>query len=322
MKALSFFLLLGFTVQPHLIASDLPFADQENEVIQRLIEREQEEVVGKETKVPGNVSNMLSWLEEPGIDLETLKAWHIHRSNSDRHGIILTYTLEGQIVAITGNGPWIQNDSLRDFVNLPELRIIVVGHNSRHHQEPERGHLYRGEGFDALSESKVAVVGLTSGINDDGLAAVKSLKNLRWFETFHTAITEEGLREHLANHPTIQSLRIGHMGKLPTSFLEVVATMPELKELRFQEAYVTYENGLDHLKPLAGQLKTIDLRGSLITEADLTRLKADHPEATIEFSTPEQVGKGHRGVANSLSGLELPPELGEPLKAAMDAQSR
>jgi len=313
-------LLLTLSVQAEVLPDDLPIAPEEAAVVQRLLEREQEDVVGKKAKVPGIVTSLLNQWADASIDLETLDAWQIHRANSDRHGFVVTYTPEGHIVAITGNGPWIQNETLRDFVNLPELRIIRVDHNSRHHQEPERGPLYRGEGFDALSDSKVTAVGLTSGINDDGLAAVKNLKNLKYFEIFHTAISEEGVIEHLSNQPTIKHLRLGQMAKFPASILSVVATMPNIEEVRFQEAYVTYDNGLDHLKPLAGQLKLIDLRQSLITEADLARLKADHPEAMIESSTPEEVGKGHKGVANRLSRMELPPELGEPLRAAMGNQ--
>lgn len=314
MRSFAITLLLLFPIV--LLGAELeslPLASDEAKVIQRLIEREGEEVKLTPMRSPGNVTKMLEWLSDPEIKIGGLQA--VQLTHPTKKGLVLQVTFDdqGRVVALTGNGPWIHNESLREFTGLPELRIIRVDHNSRHHQDPERGSNYTAEGFDALSDSKIAIVGLTSGTDDAGFAQILKLKNLRWMEIFHARVSEEALRG-LAKHPTIQHLRIGKMGTVPASILEVVGSMPELRELRFNEAWVTYAGGLDYLKPLAGRLRLIDLTGSLITEADLAMAKADHPQVEIRTSTPEQVGKGHAGVAARLAKEDLPPELGEPLR--------
>ncbi len=293
-----------------------PLRAEEAEVIQRMLEREEREVRTSSGSGSRTVARFLEGIDDPQLDLDGVKTWTL--THPERSGLRLSifHDAEGRVIGLLGNGPWLQNETLRDFVNLPELRFVRVDHNSVHHQEPERGELYNAAGFDALADSKIASIRLTSGLNDAGLKEILKLKQLVALELFHVRVTETGLAM-LRDHPTLKDLRVGLMGRAPSSSLEILATIPNLEKLRFNESYVTYENGLDHLKPLAGKLKSLDLGMSLVTRADLERVRSDHPALEITPSTPAEVVKGHRGVANQLARLDLPPELGEPLREAL-----
>jgi len=58
------------------------------------------------------------------------------------------------VLALSGNGPWLRNESLRSLRAMSELRNIRWDHNGFVGNHPEVD-LYDGTGFDALAESKL-----------------------------------------------------------------------------------------------------------------------------------------------------------------------
>jgi hypothetical protein len=62
--------------------------------------------------------------------------------------------------------------------------------------------------------------------------------------------------------------------------LAVIAEIPTLEELVFWEAWLTYDKGLVHLKKLP-KLKKLNLTNTILSEADLAKLKVDLPNTEI-----------------------------------------
>jgi len=282
--------------------------------IRELTEREGDPIVVKEELgTPGQWMN--ERLEALGVDTAGLAVQTIHVVDAPHVAILFTFRPDGRIVAIHGNGIWLQDESLRSFRALPELRVIGMDHNGYLANHP-RVDYYSARGFDVLHDSQIGDVAITLGPSNAGLAEIVQLQNLRRLRIFHSRITDEGM-ELLRNHPTLVDLVVGEMGKVTAPSLEIIATIPNLRSLAFTEAYVPYEGGLAYLAPLSGQLEKIDLRMSLVSDADLARLASDHPNAEILTSTPEQIARGHIGVARTL--VQQGPEgLTGPLKAAID----
>jgi hypothetical protein len=67
---------------------------------------------------------------------------------------------------------------------------------------------------------------------------------------------------------------------------------------------------------MKGRLKTLDLSMSVVNDADLKRVKADHPDAKIITIPPAEIVKRHSGVANSLARIAT-GEAAEELKKAI-----
>jgi len=290
-----------------------PFAPPEAEAVQRLIERSGMDVVTTDKPFFPHGS-MKQRLESLGIETGGMKAWGFHKAEGKAAFLAFIYDENGHVYGISGNGPWLPNDSIRDLVAMPELRIIRLDHNVR----PDLGWEhpdYHGTGFDALRDSKLADVKIGHGFNDAGLMEVAQIPTLQHLAVGHSRITEAGV-EALRGHPGLVSLSIGEMGNLPAGILAIYATIPNLREAGINETFLTYTDGFDHLRPLAGQLEKIDLQMSICTPDDLAKLKADHPEAEILMLEPAEIVKLHSWVANRI--LEKASrEAGAPLAAAL-----
>ncbi len=294
---------------------ELPFNSEEANVVTALVEREGHPVVVKE-----ELGVSRGWLNERlealGVDVSSLSIQTIHVVDKPHVAIHFAFQPDGRVVAISGNGVWLRDETLRSFRALPELRLVRMDHNGYLANHPSVD-LYSARGFDALGDSKIGEVAITLGPSNAGLAEIVKIKNLKHLRIFHSRITDEGM-EVLRNHPTLEELVVGEMGKVTAPSLEVIATIPNLRSVAFAEVYVPYEGGLEFLAPLSGQLQKIDLRMSLVSEDDLERLRAEHPEAEILTSTPEEIVRGHIGVARDLV-RKGPEELTDPLQAAIDA---
>ncbi|TVP96780.1 MAG: hypothetical protein EA381_16640 [Planctomycetaceae bacterium] len=60
----------------------------------------------------------------------------------------------------------------------------------------------------------------------------------------------------------------------------------------------------------------MDLSMSAVNEADLPRVRADHPSMRITTIPPEEIVKRHLGVARALARIST-GEMGEKLRAAI-----
>lgn len=308
---------------PPLVADDIkpPVAPEEAKIIQKLVavEKYEPEVV----PVYGWVQNgMKKTLTNLGVDTKDVKYWQMEVKKDPRPNrggfFACAYDAQGHILALSGNGPWLRNETLRTFKALPELRSIHWDHNGFVGNHPEID-LYDGSGYDALSESKLQDIKIGMSFNDKGMEQVAKIKGLKHFTVFHSRASEAGIR-FFEKHPNLESFSVGEMatGRVTEAALSSIAQMPKVTRVGFWEAVVSYDNGLKHLKGMKGRLKELDLSMSLVSSADLERLKADHPDLKITTIPAAEIVKRHRWVAQNLART-APAELAAELKASLEA---
>jgi len=295
---------------------NLPLLPAEAKIIQGMAATEGVEVVVEEKQgwsARGAAETLVS-LGVPKGDIASVTV-----QSKDREAVAFTVTHDkaGHVLAITGNGPWLRNSTLRSFTALPELRIIRMDHNGFVGKDP-RIPEFDGSGFDALADSKLADIKIGLSFSDKGMEQCAKIKTLRSFSVAHSQATEAGIA-FFAGHPGLTSFSIGEMAsnRVSEKALGAIAKIPNLTRVGFLECYVTYDGGFALLAPLQGKLTEIDLNMSVATQADLDKLKADHPQAKILTTPLAEIPKRHIFVAMNLA-KQAPPELAAPLNAAIE----
>ncbi|QDV30468.1 hypothetical protein Spb1_24020 [Planctopirus ephydatiae] len=312
-------LILAGVVYP-IAAADIqpPVHPDEAKIVNAIIALEGHSV--EVAEVPGWAKGgIVNRLKEYGIETTGLNSWGIR--GKENHGLFFgcVYDLKGRVLALTGNGPWLRDESLRALKGMPDLRIIRFDHNGFLKNHP-LSPLYSGTGFDALSDSQLVEIKLTLGINDAGMEQAARIKGLKSFTVVHSQVGEAGVK-FFEGHPSLESFTVAEMGKVSQTSLASIAKMPKVTHVGFQEAFITYEGGFEHLLALKGRLKTLDLSMSVVNDADMKRVQADHPDAKIIVIPPAEIVRRHSGVANSLARIAT-GKAAEELKKAIEASSK
>ena len=297
-------------------AIELPLHPDEAKIIQDIITTEAVEV---------EVADMPAWargglfkmLEEYAVDVKTLKTSGFAMKGKPQVALAFTYNPAGRVVALSGNGPWLRNSTLRSFKGLPELLSIRIDHNGFVGNDP-RIPEFDGSGFDALVDSKLAEIKIGLSFSDKGMEQCAKIKTLRSFTVAHSRATEAGIA-FFAGHAGLTSFSIGEMAspRVTEKALAAIAKIPNLTHVGFMECYVTYDGGFALLAPAKGKLVEINLSMSVATQADLDKLKADHPQAKIITTPLAEIPKRHIFVAMNLA-KQAPPEIAVPLNAAIE----
>jgi hypothetical protein len=317
MKSLLSLTLLGLMLSRGSAADEInpPVHPDEAKILKEIVRVEEHSV--QATDMPGWAKgSVVNRLKEHGVDTNGLKSWAVRGTENPGLFLSCVYGADGRVLALTGNGPWLRNDSLRALKGMPELRLISIDHNGFLRNHP-KSPLYSGTGFDSLTKSKLIDVKLTLGINDDGLKALAGITGLKSLTVVHSQVTDDGLK-HLEGHPSLESFTVAEMGKVSQKALASIAKMPKVSRIGFQEAFVTYNDGLVLLAPLKGRLKVLDLSMSVVNDDDLKRVQADHTDAKITILPPEEIVKRHSGVAGALARIST-GEAAEKLKKAIAA---
>jgi hypothetical protein len=125
----------------------------------------------------------------------------------------------------------------------------------------------------------------------EALAKIRTLESIDLFHTF--AVTDDGVAM-LKALPKLRVVKLGPQWtpRITDASLRHIGEIPTIEEISIVETILTYDGGFSHLKQLRG-LRTIDLGTCVTSEAEVARLKADHPEATVKWAAPpeEQVVK-------------------------------
>jgi hypothetical protein len=290
-----------------------PVHPDEAKIIETIIALEGHSV--EVAEVPGWArDSIVNRLKEYGVETTGLKSWGVR--GKENHGLFLSclYDSNGRVLALTGNGPWLRDESLRALKEMPELRFISIDHNGFLRNHP-LSPLYSGKGFDALLDSKLVEIKLTLGINDAGMEQAARIKGLKSFTVVHSQVSEAGVK-FFEGHPTLESFAVAEMGNVSQASLVSIAKMPKVEHVGFHEAFVTYESGFKHLLAMKGRLKKLDLSMSLINAADLELVKADHPGAKVTTISPAEIVKRHSYVAARIAGVAT-GEAAEELKKAI-----
>jgi hypothetical protein len=307
----AFFVLLG--VQQAARALETPLHPDEAKIVEQIIAVEGHAV--EVAEVPGWAkAGVINRLKELGVETASLKSWGVRDTKNKAVSFNCIYDSNGRVLALTGNGPWLRDESLRALKGMLELRIIRFDHNGflkNHPMSPQ----YSGVGFDALSDSKLVEVKLTLGINDSGVEQAARIKGLKSFTVVHSQVSEAAVK-FFEDHPNLESFTVAEFGNVSQAALASIAKMPKVTHVGFQEAFVTYEGGFEHLLPMKGRLKTLELSMSVINADDLKRVQADHPDAKIITIPPAEIVKRHSGVANRLARIAT-GKAAEELKKAL-----
>ena len=314
-KHLCFAFLVVFSALQAALALELPLHPSEAEVVKAIFATEQLDV--ETVEMPAWARNgVIKSLADYGVETDSLKAGGI--ANKERTAMFLgfVYDSNGRVLALSGNGPWLRNSSLRLLKSLPELRIIRIDHNGFVGRDP-RIPEFDGSGFDALADSKLVEIKIGLSFSDRGMEQCAKINSLQSFSVGHSQATEAGIA-FFAGHPNLTEFSIAEMAsnRVTGKALGEIAKIPHLTHVGFHECYVTYEGGFALLAPLKGQLVQIDLSMSLASQADLDKLQADHPQARIITIPPAEIVKRHKFIAANLA-RQAPPKLAAPLKEAL-----
>ena len=308
---IAFVVMLG--MQQSARALEVPLHPTEARIVAKIIAVEGHAV--EVAEVPGWAkAGVINRLKELSVETANLKSWGVRGTENKGLSFSCIYDSNGRVLALTGNGPWLRDESLRALKEMPELRFISIDHNGFLRNHP-LSPLYSGKGFDALLDSKLVEIKLTLGISDAGMEQAAKIKGLKSFTVVHSQVSEAGVK-FFEGHPTLESFAVAEMGNVSQASLVSIAKMPKVEHVGFHEAFVTYERGLKHLLPMKGRLKTLDLSMSLVNAADLELVQADHPDAKITTITPAEIVKRHSFVAARIASTATGPAADE-LKQAI-----
>lgn len=306
-------LFVILAVQQAARALEIPVHPAEARIMKQIIAAEGHAV--EVTEVSGWMKGgMIKRLKEYGVETVNLKSWGVRDKQRPAISFNCIYDSNGRVLGLSGNGPWLRDDSLRALKRMPELRVIHFDHNGflrNHPQSP----LYSGIGFDALLNSQLVDIKLTLGINDAGMEQVAKIKGLKSFAVLHSQVSDAGVT-FFEGHPSLVSFSIAEMGNVSQAALASIAKMPKVERVGFHESFVTYEGGLKYLLAMKGQLKVLDLSMSLVNAADLALLRADHPNAKITTIAPAEIVNRHQFVASRIARIAM-GEAAEELKQAL-----
>lgn len=184
------------------------------------------------------------------------------------------------------DGIQVTDAGLKHLAALPNLRSAAFFHIAF----PDKG--FTGAGFAAFKTlpklERLTVAG--TPFNDQGMAAVAELTQLKEFRTWHTFQTQAG-NEQLLKLPNLRTVYLGqrlrqYNGKpnglsLDDATLTTLAKLKSVESITLDEVRLTHA-GLVQLKALPG-LKKLTLLHTDISEADIAKLRADLPKVTLEW---------------------------------------
>jgi hypothetical protein len=215
------------------------------------------------------------------------------------HALTIVCDADGHVVKYLGNGPLLSNTSCKWAAGLPKLSVIRIDHNIPGSGSTANKKDYDGSGFVHLQKLPIVELRIGHAFDDQGVAQLAGFRSLKKLELCHSPVTDAGLRA-LKAHPTLEDFTISSQARperITEQCLATLTTLPKLKRLSLQETFLTYEGGLKLLK--AKPLEALSLKGTLVLPEDLKLLQADHPQVTIEISTPAEIlaAPNSRGVA-------------------------
>jgi hypothetical protein len=293
---IAYVVMLG--MQQSARALEIPLHPTESRIVAQIIAVEGHAV--EVAEVPGWAkAGVINRLKELSVETANLKSWGVRGTENKGLSFSCIYDSNGRVLALTGNGPWLRDESLRALKGIPELKIIRFDHNGFLRNHP-MSPLYSGTGFDVLSDSKLVEIKLTLGINDASMEQAAQIKGLKSFAVVHSQVSEAGVK-FFEGHPSLESFSVAEMGNVSQAALASIAKMPKVEHVGFHEAFVNYEGGLKHLLATKGRLKTLDLSMSLVNAADLELVRVDHPDAKITTISPAEIVKRHSFVASRIA---------------------
>jgi len=191
-----------------------------------------------------------------------------------------------ELESLSTNLSLITDEGVKSLAALKSLKILKFFHPCK---------AFSGAGLAALSGmpalERLTVAG-SLAFDDEGMAAVGKLTQLKEFRTWHAGQTLDGVKK-LKELPRLKQLTLGQRlaYKPPTTLsdetLSVLAEMKTLESLQLEEARLKPE-ALRRLKELP-DLKKLILEGIDLPEADVEGLRQEMPKVEIKWTPPNDV---------------------------------
>jgi acetyl esterase/lipase len=271
---------------PELCATCASAADAENE-IGKVLKDKGAKVTESKGVVTGLTISDGSKLTDEDFrqigSLVHLKTLDLNNGLTDARLTQLTSLVE--LEYLQTNLAQVSDDGLKPLTRLKSLRNVKFFHP---------GKAFSGTGLAHLAElpnlERLTVAG-SFAFNDEGMAAVAKLTRLQELRTWHTGVTQAGVKQ-LTTLKNLKSLYLGQRlayqpPACPTDeTLAFLAELKSLESLQLDEARLTFA-ALQQLKRLPA-LKKLILGGIDIPKADVERLKQELPGVKIEWTEPNE----------------------------------
>lgn len=235
-----------------------------------------EDIFTEADAVLAKLSQPVPALERKTGPIRNIYAMEVQRSGTNDF-VRVGVDEQGRITQLHGNGAWLPNSVFPMLAKLPELRSIRCDHNivmaTRRTDSS-----YDASGLSHLADSKLEELVIGHGLTDDGVRAIARIQSLKRLAMVHAMGGSAEAVSALKDHPSLESVTFA-LGpeKTTKEICQVLATIPNLHEIGLHETYMTYENALEHLKPLAGKLKKVTFHSTLVLPNDIEKFRADHP---------------------------------------------
>ncbi len=185
---------------------------------------------------------------------------------------------------------------------LKELRKLTLWHLGWETPKEDR---LTGKGFGALAElprlEQLNFAGST--VTDEGLAALRAVKQLREVVLYHTWTSDAGMK-HLSGLTGLRKVDVGPQFSMRIGDAGVadLATLPALEELKVQETILTYAGSLGRLKQCKA-LKKLILDRVDAQDAEIERLRNELPGVSVEWkrATPEESERMRRELERKMA---------------------
>ena len=123
-------------------------------------------------------------------------------------------------------------------------------------------------------------------IDDAAATALAKITSLETLDIQHEGITDAGVVQ-LATLPKLRSIRLALGLRISDVSLVHLSARPTLEAITIGETWLTYDKGFVNLKKLPG-LKLISLEKLIATDEDVAKLRADHPQAEVKWTKPDE----------------------------------
>jgi len=177
------------------------------------------------------------------------------------------------------NGPAFSDAGLAALATMPKLRSFGVDHSTR----------ITGSGLAPL-KGRSAFTTLHFGgciVGDEGVKTISQLVQLEDLGLGHTRITRASF-PLLASMPALARLEITPNWDpqyYTAADFAAFSGLKRLRELELHDMVLPWDDGLDHLTPIAS-LATLKLYWCYLTAADAAKLKAALPMVAVEIRNP------------------------------------
>lgn len=248
------------------------------------------------------------WVEKGGVREFTYENGHVWAR-------IEVSEKTGRVKAINSNAAPFTNEVLRRMASeLPELQTLELAHWGAWKYKEQFGKQdFTGAGLDAFAESRLeAFKTKGSMFGDEGAAAAARIKSLKSYADAHSQTDYAKMLPVLAENPSIEEVAVSSAfsDKFSDPHVGLLAQFPNLKRIRIDQSFFTYESGLQKLAPMKDQLESVTFWNCAVLPEDLEKLRAALPNTTIEVTPGLDEPKHQLRLGKNLEKLSgwIPPE--------------